>query len=344
MIKIGIICPSEIALRRFLPALQKCSGYVYGGVAVADKQEWFGDSADEVSDSEFEKIRTAELDKAHKFLDDFGGRIFPDYAALITDPDIDAVYLPLPPALHFKWAKRALENGKHVLVEKPSTCTGRDTEQLVSLAEEKGLALHENYMFVFHKQLKAIDEAVARGDLGDVRLFRLDFGFPKRSANDFRYSNKLGGGALLDCGGYTLKYASMLLGGDAKVEYAHMNYTDEFEVDLYGSAALSNEKGQVVQIGFGMDNAYKCTLEIWGSKGRLVTERVLTAPAGFVPSYLLISGNGTETYELPADDTFLRSLEYFGQCISEPQKRKEAYQEIIRQARLVDEFKEAADK
>ena len=142
MIRIGIICPSEIAFRRFLPALKKCQEYSYVGVAVADKAEWFGDSADSVSDSEFEKTRSGELEKAENFRNEYSGKIFENYASLISDPEIDAVYVPLPPALHFKWAEMALKNGKHVLVEKPSTVSGEDSRKLISLAKEKGLALH----------------------------------------------------------------------------------------------------------------------------------------------------------------------------------------------------------
>ena len=344
MIRIGIICPSEIAFRRFLPALKKCQEYSYVGVAVADKSEWFGESADSVSDSEFEKTRSGELEKAENFRNEYSGKIFENYASLISDPEIDAVYVPLPPALHFKWAEMALKNGKHVLVEKPSTVSGEDSRKLISLAKEKGRALHENYMFAFHDQLKAINEIVSNGTLGAVRLYRLDFGFPRRSMRDFRYSRNMGGGALLDCGGYTLKYATMLLGEDARLEYARMNYTDEFEVDLYGSAALSNKDGQVVQIGFGMDNAYKCTLEIWGSEGRLVTGRVLTAPAGFTPSYELIRGNGSEVHDLPADDTFFKSLKYFSSCISDLEIREESYRNIQKQADLVDEFRKLSEQ
>lgn len=339
MIRVGIICPSEIAFRRFLPALQKCPEYFYAGVAIADKNEWFGESAVTVPDAEFEKVRNGERKKAENFHCLYGGEIFENYASLIDNPNVDAIYVPLPPALHFKWAELALKKGKHVLVEKPSTTSGKDTEKLIALAKEKGLALHENYMFVFHNQLKVIKSVVDSGKLGDVRLYRLDFGFPRRAMNDFRYSHKMGGGALLDCGGYTLKYATILLGGNVSLEYARINYSNEFDVDIYGSAALSNKAGQVVQVGFGMDNEYKCTLEIWGSEGRLVTGRILTAPAGFSPSYEFIQGNKSELVDLPSDDTFLKSLQFFNNCISDLKVREESFKMIQKQADLIDEFR-----
>ncbi len=338
MIKIAILCPSEIAFRRFLPALMKCDQYEYCGVAVANEEEWFGLDYENIPLEIRRKTIEDEYKKAKNFQNEYGGNIFKSYQTLLESDEINAVYIPLPPALHFKWAKKTLEKGKHVFVEKPSTTSRKDTEELIRIARDKKLALHENYMFAFHTQLEEIKKIIDTGVLGDIRIYRLDFGFPRRAMNDFRYCKKLGGGALLDCGGYTLKYATMLLGESAHIEYAKLNYTDEFEVDLYGSAALSNHTGDVVQIAFGMDNDYKCFLEVWGSKGRLETNRILTAPVGYEPSYTIIRNQQREEYFLAADDTFYKSLQYFSKCIFSEQVRKEAYITIQKQADLVEEF------
>lgn len=330
MIRIGIICPSEIAFRRFLPSLKKAEGFEYKGVAIASKEEFVG-STDE--------ILAKERSKAQNFVDNYGGKIFEGYGALINSDEVDAIYLPLPPALHFKWAKQALEHGKHVLVEKPSTCSLADTQELVTLADSKGLALHENYMFVFHNQIEAVKDIVRSGEIGDVRLYRIMFGFPRRAANDFRYNKVLGGGALLDAGGYTMKLATNLLGGEVKVTAANAGFLDEFEVDIYGSATVENDKGAVAQVAFGMDNDYRCDLEIWGSTGTLTTGRILTAPDGFVPTYTIKKNQDIQTGELPADDAFLKSIRRFGSCVKEVSTREENYQLLLQQERLVEEFK-----
>ncbi len=330
MIRIGIICPSEIAFRRFLPSLKEAKDFEYVGVAIANKEEFAGAT---------DEILAKERAKAQTFVDNYGGKIFEGYAELISSTEIDAVYLPLPPALHFQWAKKALENGKHVLVEKPSTTCLKDTQELVDLASEKGLALHENYMFVFHNQIAAINEIVNSGEIGDVRLYRISFGFPRRDARDFRYNKKLGGGALLDAGGYTMKMATELLGKDVRLTAATASFIPEFEVDMFGSATLQNGKGVVAQVAFGMDNDYKCDLEIWGSKGTLTTGRILTAPKGFVPNCTIKKNQDYETRDLPADDAFLKSIERFGDCVKEMKTRKENYEILLRQERLVEVFK-----
>lgn len=99
-----------------------------------------------------------EREKADSFQKKFGGKIFSGYRSLLESEEIDAVYLPLPPALHCEWGIRTLEHGKHLLVEKPSTTNVRDTKRLVKTASNDGLALHENYMFQYHTQLEEIQK------------------------------------------------------------------------------------------------------------------------------------------------------------------------------------------
>jgi predicted dehydrogenase len=331
MIRIGIICPSDIALRRFLPALTLIPDFKFVGVAIADKSEWEG--ANDV-------VISNEKNKAKLFIEQYGGKLFESYKSLLKSNETDAIYLPLPPALHYNWGKQALLAGKHILLEKPATTSLKHTNEIIELAKSKNLAVHENYMFAFHNQLKAINEIIESGEIGDIRLSRISFGFPRRASNDFRYNKALGGGALLDAGGYTIKYASMLLGDSAKIVQAQSSFIDEFKVDIAGSAVMVNEKGTTAQIAFGMDNSYKCDLEVWGSKGSLFTGRVLTAPAGFMPELIVNIGNKTETRELPADDAFKKSILHFKQCIEDDTARMNNYKTILKQAQLVNQFTE----
>lgn len=331
--RIGIICPSEIAFRRFLPALKK-TNIEYVGVAYATAEEWFDQNVNDASSAVIDNERK----KAETFKEAYGGKVFSGYENMLTSGEIDAVYLPLPPALHYKWAKRALENGLHVLIEKPSTASLADTKGLVRLAKEKELALHENYMFVFHSQIKTINQVVASGAIGEVRLFRIDFGFPDRGKTDFRYNKALGGGALLDCGGYTFKYADLLLGENAELTAANALYTDKYDVEIAGSATLQNDKGQVAQVSFGMDNDYRCSVEIWGSLGTLRSGRVLTAPEGFVPSYEISKNGKTEHFEMQADDAFYKSISYFEKCVENKETRLKNYASILKQEELVERF------
>ena len=336
--RIAVLCPSEIALRRFMPALRLGGDFEFSGIGAASPEEWFGSALDKVSADEVAEQRRRELAKADGFVEQFGGRRFDSYEGLLASSDVDAVYIPLPPGLHVRWAEAALLAGKHVLVEKPATTTLADTRRLIALARQNRLALHENYMFVFHRQLDEIDKIVASGEIGDVRLIRISFGFPRRATGDFRYDPALGGGALLDCGGYTIRYATRLLGETARLVTARSNYLEGFAVDMYGSATMVNDAGVTAQLAFGMDNNYKCELEVWGSAGTLLTERVLTAPAGLVPEVVIRKGNESEVRPLSADDAFKKSISRFRVYMEQDETRLAQYRLIERQAELIEEF------
>lgn len=343
MKRIGIICPSEIAFRRFLPALKEIKDAEFAGVAVATPEEWFGDSLSDTPKDTIEQVRRNEFKKADSFVEQYGGKVIDGYENLIKSEDIDVVYLPLPPALHYKWAKKVISNRKHLFCEKPFTISKADTYNLIEAATKQNVAFHENYMFAFHKQIEDIKKIVADGEIGNVRLIRIDFGFPKRAQNDFRYNKKLGGGALFDCGGYPVKLARILLGGDVHITDANFIMSEEHNVDLYGSATLKNEKGDVAQISFGMDNDYRCNLDIWGSEGSIFTGRILTAPSGFVPMATIRKNGVASEIELSADDTFKKSIEYFLKSIDDESIRKKIADDIKTQADLIDEFIEKSE-
>lgn len=285
--RIGILGTADIAFRRFLPALKKCPGMEYAGVA----------------------SRTIEQ-TAH-FTDVYGGKGYSSYEALLEDEDIDAVYVPLPPALHYEWGKKILLAGKHLFMEKPFTTSLTKTEELLCLAKEKKLAVHENYMFLYHSQLAKVKELIADGALGEIRLYRMAFGFPKRAGGDFRYNKALGGGALLDCGGYPVRLALEFLGESANVTQARLIQPAGYEVDLFGNAVLENNDGLCAQVSFGMDNAYQCQMEVWGSKATLTASRIFTAGPDFSPQIILRTSSNEMKIQLDPDDSFLHSIQRF---------------------------------
>ncbi len=317
--KLGILGTADIAYRRFLPALSKCPEVIYAGVA----------------------SRTPE--KGKKFQESYGGKIYGSYDALLADENIDAVYVPLPPALHFEWGKKVLNAGKHLLMEKPFTTSIQETEQLLKLAAEKSLAVHENYMFLYHRQLAKIKEMIADGSLGEIRLYRMSFGFPMREQGDFRYNKELGGGALLDCGGYPVRLALELLGDTAKVVQSKLVQPEGFKVDLYGSAVMENDAGEVAQISFGMDNAYQCQLEVWGSKATLIAPRIFTAGDGVKPTLILRTSFEESKMELEADDQFLHSIQQFVSRVKAAEKADSTVMRIRYHSGIMTEMLEGGD-
>lgn len=327
-----------------MPALAQVDGVEYAGVGVATADEFRlgpeGSPARGAAAGEG-ALDAPSLELARGMQAEWGGEVWRGYGALLADPSVDAVYAPLPPALHFPWGRVALEAGKHVLMEKPFTTAEDATHELLGLSRARGLAVHENYMFAFHSQIAWIREKVASGELGEFRMARIDFGFPFRGGSDFRYSAALGGGALLDCGGYALKLAAMLLGDEARVVAARLERGRGLDVDLFGSATLESPRG-AVQVSFGMDNDYRCSLDVWGSEASLWTGRVLTAPAGLEPEVVIRRNGAEERAALPADDSFRKSIEHFARCVADPAEAEARRGEILRQAGLVEQVRRLA--
>ena len=315
-IRIGILGAADIAYRRFLPALQKHEGFTYIGVASQSGK------------------------RVEEFQRQYGGVVFSDYEKLLDCQEIDSVYIPLPPALHYKWGRKALEAGKHVLLEKPFTTNEEDTNMLVKIAGEKNLTVFENYMFLYHRQLEQIMKIWKENWLGNIHQISIRFGFPERQKDDFRYNKELGGGALLDCGGYTLRLATEFLDKETiRVATSSMVYQDT-QVDLFGAITLEDKNGTVANLSFGMANEYKCELQIWGQKGFLETDRIFTAPEDWKPVIHITKEGKEEIIELEGDNQFYNSINQFYKCVNNKQIRGGIYKEILKQSELMEKVLE----
>ena len=334
MIRVGVLGTASIAERRMIPAILHHPAYEYVGASIATREET--DPA--ITEIEFQPRWDHRLQRAAEFKAKFGGNTTFGFSAMLQRDDLDAVYIPLPPALHHRWVLEALKNGKHVIAEKPITTSLAATKEIIQEAEKRNLAVIENYGFCYHAQTKMIQKLIWEGTIGELRLIRAAFCFPHRAEDDFRYKKALGGGALLDCGGYTLKAASLFLGEDTKVVCSHLETTPGHEVDVYGTATVQNSRGQQAQLSWGMDNAYQCELQINGSKGLITASRIFTAPAGFEAPVTVQCGQKREEYKL-ADDQFEKLIDKFTRCASDPERRAQKYKEILHQSELVENCK-----
>ena len=139
-------------------------------------------------------------------------RVLDSYDTLLADPEIDAVYNPLPNSLHLEWTIRALEAGKHVLCEKPLAMNARQAEDMAAAADRTGRLLMEAFMYRFHPDMNAFVEGV-----GEPIHVHATFGFTLRDEADIRFDPALGGGALMDVGCYTVSVSRWLLGEPVEV-------------------------------------------------------------------------------------------------------------------------------
>lgn len=316
-LRLGLLGCADIAQRRALPSLARLRNFTLTAVASRD------------------------ADKAKDFADRFGGTPVTGYEGLLARDDLDAVYVPLPAALHARWAERALEAGLHVLVEKPAAIGPDEARRLTRLAHERGLVVMENFAFVRHTQQDAVQALLAEGAIGQLRSLSAEFAFPPLKATDNRYRPELGGGALLDAGVYPLRVARMFLGDDLEVAGAVLRTGSTHPVDLAGAALLTGPTGVTAQLGFGFVHSYRCGYTLWGSTGRITLDRAYSAPDDFTPTLRLERDGRAEERRLPSDRQFTRVFRDFGAAIRRKDVAGPAL-DIERQAHLVGRLAAAA--
>ncbi len=165
------------------------------------------------------------------------GRVHPSYAALVADPEIDAVYNPLPNGLHAEWSLRALAAGKHVLCEKPLALNAAEAEQMATAATRSGLVLAEAFHYRSHPLAARLKAIVDSGELGRLRHLEAHLCVPLLRPGDIRYSYALGGGATMDLGCYTINLLRYLAGAEPVVVRARARLAAP-QVDRFMAAEL----------------------------------------------------------------------------------------------------------
>jgi predicted dehydrogenase len=166
-------------------------------------------------------------------------KVAESYDALLADPNVDAVYIPLMNSVHKEWSLRALAAGKHVLCEKPLAMNAVEAQEMAVAAESSGKHLMEAFMYRFHPRTRRFVEA-----LHDSMYVHASFGFTLTRKNDYRFQDDLGGGALLDVGCYVVSVSRWVLGEPTNV-FARSRVDG---VDLTTSALLEFEGGQTASI------------------------------------------------------------------------------------------------
>jgi predicted dehydrogenase len=198
------------------------------------------------------------------------------YEELLSDPDIDAVYVPLPNALHAEWTVAAARAGKHVLCEKPLTTSLADHDAIEAAARAAGVVVAEAFMYRHHEQTQRVAALVAGGALGTVSVVKGAFTFWLSRERDVRLDAALGGGSLWDIGCYPVSYARTILGQEP-VEALGMQEPRGDGVDLTFAGQLRFPAGTLLQFDSGFRGHFRTGIEIVGSEG------VLTIPNPFKP-------------------------------------------------------------
>jgi predicted dehydrogenase len=219
-------------------------------------------------------VASRDRDRADAYAREHGiARAHGSYDELLADPDVEAVYVPLPNALHVPWTLRALEAGKHVLCEKPLSRRPADVERAFALAGRRGLVLSEGFMWRHHPQTRRLAELVADGTLGPLRLLRASFGFQLAAvhgADDARFDPALDGGALMDVGCYCLSAFRLVAGEPERVHAEQL--VGPSGVDVCLAATLRFPDGVVASFDCGFVVPYRDELEVTGERASVFVD------------------------------------------------------------------------
>jgi D-xylose 1-dehydrogenase (NADP+, D-xylono-1,5-lactone-forming) len=213
-------------------------------------------------------VASRDQRRAEKYARKWGiPRAYGSYEALLDDPDVEAIYNPLPNSMHVEWSIRALEAGKHVLCEKPLSRHLDDVERAFDLAERAGLALSEAFMYRHHPQARRLEELVAEGAIGALQTIRAAFSFSLSDPENIRLRAELEGGALMDVGCYCVN-GTRLLGGEPERVYGEQaaGFTG---VDVRFHGMLRFPSGVVGQFDCGLVLPVRDELEVIGDEGSL---------------------------------------------------------------------------
>jgi predicted dehydrogenase len=292
----GILGAANIALKKVIPGMQRSA--LAQVVAIASR----------------------DIAKARAAANDLGiPRAYGSYQELIDDPDIEAIYNPLPNHLHVPWSIRAAERGKHVLCEKPIALTAREAHGLLVARDRTGVRIGEAFMVRTHPQWLKVKEIVASGRIGELRLIAGHFSYNRRDPGDIRSRVEWGGGALMDVGCYPITISRWLFGAEPAEVVGLIERDPEMEIDRLTSGLLRFDSGQATFSCATQLVPYQ-TMQIFGTQGRIAVEIPFNAPPRdecrvFVDDGSDLAGGGIETVIFPPVDQYAVQADRFSEAI-----------------------------
>lgn len=218
-------------------------------------------------------IASRSAERAAAWADEHGARrSIGNYEAVLDDPEIDAIYIPLPPSMHREWTLAAAQKGKHVLCEKPLAASTADAAEMADACREHGVQLMDGVMWLHHPRAAAMLTPLREGALGDLRRVTSAFTFhwDEIPANEFRLHRSYGGGSLLDLGWYCAGASLWALGKMPTRVFGTGRFRDE--VDMNFSAMMWYEDEQMASFDCGFDTEMRRWMEIAGSRASLICD------------------------------------------------------------------------
>ncbi|HUP84688.1 MAG TPA: Gfo/Idh/MocA family oxidoreductase [Acidimicrobiales bacterium] len=274
---------------------------------------------------------------------DFGAeRVLSSYEAVLADPEVEAVYIPLPNSLHAEWTIRAAGAGKHVLCEKPLASTALEAVAMAAACDQAGVLLFEAYMTPFHPRSERLETILRSGRLGDLRFARTAFTGVLRDASNHRWSPAMGGGALLDVGIYCLA-PLLLAAGRSPVKLAASSVLTESGVDSSFSGWLDFGRGFVANFECSFETPERQSIEVVGTEGSLTMERTFTPGLEDTVLSVLDRSGAVDTIECGGADPYAGMVDHVSAVVRGTAVPRRTPADAIEVATLIDRLRTVAD-
>jgi predicted dehydrogenase len=278
-------------------------------------------------------VASRDEERARAYADEHGlARAHGSYEALLEDPEVDAVYVSLPNALHVEWSIKALEAGKHVLCEKPLSRHPEDAERAFEAAAAAGRVLQEAFMWRYMPQTEQLLDLVPR--VGELRMVRATFSFPQREPGDVRLSAELEGGALMDVGCYCVS-AIRLVAGEPERVSGHQALTSE-GVDVLFAGAMTMPGDVLAHFDCGMVTSMRDELEVVGSEASLFLDEPWKAQPPLIE--LRDGDGGVERFEPAARNPYACELEELAAVAAGEREARFGREDAVAQARVIHDL------
>jgi D-xylose 1-dehydrogenase (NADP+, D-xylono-1,5-lactone-forming) len=294
--------------------------------------------ARQAEDVEITALASRDRARAEQFAYEQGiGQVHQGYEALLSDPDVDVVYVPLPNSLHVEWTIRALKAGKHVLCEKPLSRHADEVRNAFDVAEREGRLLMEGFMYRHNPQTHRVSTLLREGAIGRVRMISSTFSFAIPDAADVRLSSTLHGGALMDVGCYCVN-ATRLIGGEPeRVSAEQALGSDGVDVAFAATIRLPDELLAHFDTGLALDARDR--LEIVGEEGSLLLEDPWHC---LTPLIELRRGAEVERIEVERVDSYRLEVENMSTAVRGEHPLLLGREDAVGQAKTIEALYDAA--
>ncbi len=281
--------------------------------------------------------------KVEKYKAEFGfEKGYVGYDRLLEDPEVQAVYIPMPNHLHKEWVIKALKAGKNVLCEKPLALNAEDAREMFAVARENNVILMEAYAYLHSPYVAALKEDIASGIIGDVLFVDSAF-YTQYYSDDIRMYKEMGGGAVYDLGCYCSTLILSLVDSEVDTVMAQAEF-NEYGADVLASALLKFRNGVRAAFNVGMNlgvesNARKDRLYVHGTKG-VIDSPVEFNQAGEL-SYTITAGGKTTVRTVSAPQNYSLEVAQLGRCIESGEKPFITEEFTVKNAELLDRVLES---